>query len=124
MIEKTQTLIVSEELTAQKVGSGLLPVYATPAVVALMENTACQCITEIDEAETTVGILMNIQHVKASAIGEKVICTATLESIEGKKYSFSIKVVNNKGEEIAIAVHERIRVNKERFMQKVLANSL
>lgn len=124
MIEKTQTLIVSEELTAQKIGSGLLPVYATPAVVALMENTACQCITEIDEAETTVGILMNIQHVKASAIGEKVICTATLENIEGKKYSFSIKVVNSKGEEIAIAVHERIRVNKERFMQKVLANSL
>ncbi len=115
----THSIIVTKELTAEVQGSGSLPVYATPAVVALIENTACQCITNLQEGETTVGTHIDIHHLKASAVGEKVTCTATLLIQEGRQYHFKAEVVNAKGDTIATATHERFLVNAERFMAKV-----
>ncbi len=115
----TQSIIVTHELTAEVIGSGSLLVYATPAVVALIENTACQCITNLHAGETTVGTHIDVHHLKASAVGEKVTCTATLVAQEGRKYSFTAEVVNATGETIARATHERFLVNAERFMEKV-----
>ncbi len=115
----TQTIIVTEQLTAAILGSGLLPVYATPAVVALIENTACQCITDLQEGETTVGIHIDVQHLKASAIGEEVTCTASLVAQEGRKYAFTATVTNAKGDVLATATHERFKVDAQRFMAKL-----
>ncbi len=115
----TQSIIITQELTAEALGSGSLPVYATPAVVALIENTACQCITNLQEGETTVGTHIDVHHLKASAVGEKVTCTATLIAQEGRQYTFKAEVVNAMGEIIATATHERFLVNAQRFMEKV-----
>lgn len=123
---------VHDDETADVVGSGLLPVYATPQVVALMEETACELIkcmvqgaacnvhdAEWQEGDTTVGTHMSIDHVKACRVGEQVCCTAMLIGVEGRAYNFLIEVVNHAGEVLAKAEHTRFRVNGERFMAKL-----
>ncbi len=117
--EYTQELIVSESQTAEVMKSGTLPVFATPALVAFVENTAMQLITDLPDGETSVGIRMDIEHIKASAIGENLHCTAVLKEIEGRKYTFSFQVVNASGDIVGKGIHERFVVNKERFMSKL-----
>jgi len=119
MILKTKTITITPEMAADKVGSGLLPVYATPMVVALMEQTACLCIEDLDDADTTVGVEINVQHVKASAIGEKVTCTAFLKDETERSYHFILRVENAQGEEIAEGTHVRVKVNKEKFLSRL-----
>jgi len=126
MKEYSQTQTVTNELTAAQLGSGLLPVYATPAVVALMENTACGLIASLKdedgalkEGETTVGTRIAVDHIKACLPGEEVIATAHLININGRQYDFAIEVRNHEGEILAKAEHTRFLVIAERFMQKL-----
>ncbi len=119
--------IVAENETAAVVGSGLLPVYATPQVVALMEKTACELIASLSadaegalaEGDTTVGTHMAIDHVKACRVGEQVRCVALLVAVNGRAYDFAIEVFNHAGELLAKAEHTRFKVNSERFMAKL-----
>lgn len=119
--------IVAANETAAVVGSGLLPVYATPQVVALMEKTACELIAALAadaegalaEGDTTVGTRMAIDHVKACKVGEQVRCTAKLVAVSGRAYEFVIEVLNHAGELLAKAEHTRFCVNSERFMAKL-----
>lgn len=121
---------VAENETAAVVGSGLLPVYATPQVVALMEQTACELIAGLPagaegvlaNGDTTVGTRMAIDHVKACGVGEKVCSTAMLVGVNGRAYDFLIEVTNQRGEVLAKAEHTRFSVNSERFMNKVLSS--
>lgn len=123
----SQSLIVSEDLTAAQLGSGLLPVYATPAVVAFMENTACALIASLPqdaegalhEGETTVGTRIAVDHVKACLPGEEVTAEAILLAVEGRQYTFEILVKNAAGEMLATAAHTRFLVQAERFMAKI-----
>lgn len=118
---------VAETETAAVVGSGLLPVYATPQVVALMEKTACALIANLPadaegaltDGDTTVGTRMVIDHVKACGVGSVVSATAMLVGVDGRAYSFLIEVTNDRGEVLAKAEHTRFRVNSERFMAKL-----
>jgi len=112
----TQELIVTNRHTAIYLGSGSLEVFATPAMIALMENTAMQSIDNLDEGFTTVGIEMNVQHLKATPVGEKLSCTAELIRQEKKLYEFSIIVRNAAGIEIGTAIHKRVAVNIAKFM--------
>ena len=85
----TVTESVNELNTASAVGSGSLAVYATPAMVALMEKAACKAIEPLlNEGETTVGTNININHVAATPIGMNVSATAELVSQEGRKLCF------------------------------------
>lgn len=115
----TQSIIVTKDKTASEYGSGLLPVLATPALIALMENTAMQLI-ELPEGHSSVGISINMKHLKASAIGAKVFCTAKLNQSDGRKYSFSITAFDETGNLIGEAEHERFVVETIRFMKKVI----
>lgn len=118
---------VLETETAAVVGSGLLPVYATPEVVALMEKTACHLIADLPsdsagaltDGDTTVGTRMVIDHIKACGVGSEVVSTAMLLGVDGRAYSLLIEVINERGEVLAKAEHTRFRVNSERFMGKV-----
>lgn len=118
---------VRDEETAAVVGSGLLPVYATPQVVALMEKNACELIATLPadsegalvDGDTTVGTRMVIDHMKACCVGETVRSTAMLIRVEGRAYEFLVEVVNHAGEVLAKAEHTRFRVNSERFMAKL-----
>ncbi len=118
----TQTITVTPQDTAVVHGSGNLQVYATPALVALMENTACKAIEDaLGEEEDTVGTAMNVKHVKASGVGERVSCTATLTEIDRRALTFEVKATDSKGDVIGEAIHTRFIINPKRFMEKVNA---
>lgn len=115
----TSTLVVSNDHVASVMGSGDLHVFATPAMVALMENAAMQAVAgHLPEGSTTVGAMINTSHVKPSPIGDTVKTTAVLTDIEGRKLTFSIKAEDSKGV-IGEAVHVRYIVDREKFMSKL-----
>ena len=114
----TQTIIVQEHQTASQYGSGLLPVFATPALVALMENTAMQLI-KLPEGSSSVGISISVKHLKASPVGSEIKCKATITAVEGRKYSFELVATDATGDIIGEGVHERIVIDIEKFMSKL-----
>lgn len=114
-----QNYIVKSNDTAQQFTSGSLAVYATPAMIALMENTSTKAINDLDENFTTVGIEINAKHLKASLVGEELTCTAELVGKNGRMYDFYIEVINAKGDKIGTATHKRAAVNAVEFMKKL-----
>ena len=114
----SRSIRVTESQTAIHYGSGLLPVFATPALIALMENTAMQLIT-LPDGCSSVGISINMQHLKASPVGADILCTATLTGIEGRKYSFEIIATDSSFQLVGKAIHERVIVDIDRFMSKI-----
>ena len=115
----SQQHLITESETAAVMGSGNLEVYATPAMIALMENTAVQAIDNIETGFTTVGIEINVQHLRASKPGETVICTAELIKQEGKLYEFQIVVENANGDKTGTATHKRVAVRIDKFMNSL-----
>ena len=115
----TSRLVVSTDHVAAVMGSGDLHVFATPAMVALMENAAMLAVAgHLPEGSTTVGAMMNTPHVKPSPVDETIQATAVLTGIEGRKLTFSIKAEDSKGV-IGEAEHVRFIVDRERFMSKL-----
>lgn len=114
----SQKLIVTVEQTAEKLGSGLLPVYSTPSLVAFMENTAMQMI-DLPEGGSSVGTSISVKHLKASKIGEELTCVATLTESEGRRYAFALQVTDSAGAVVGEGIHERFVVDIERFMSKL-----
>ena len=116
----TQSMIVTEKDTAMQYGSGLLNVYATPAMIAFMENTAHMSVGQfLIEEETTVGIEISVKHLKATSLGGKVTCESVLMNVDGRKLTFSVKAWDENGI-IGEGKHNRFIVNKEKFMSKIL----
>lgn len=116
----TQTITVLEKDAAAVMGSGSLNVFATPAMVAYMENTAMKMVQgDMQEGSDTVGVEIKVKHTKASAIGEKITLTATISAIEGRKIGFSIEAKDSKGDVVGTAEHFRFVIDKERFMSKI-----
>ena len=110
---------VSEQNTAAAMGSGDLPVFATPAMVALMENAAMTAVAAaLDEGATTVGAEMNVTHIKPSGIGAEITATAVLTAVEGRKLTFNVGARDAEGM-IGEGVHIRYVVDRTRFMAKV-----
>ena len=104
---------------AVTLGSGDLEVFATPAMVALMENAAMNAVAEaLPEGSTTVGAAMNTSHIKPSGIGAEVSATATLTSVEGRKLTFEVVASDNEGV-IGEGTHVRYVVDREKFMSRI-----
>lgn len=115
----TSTVIVSKENIAATMGSGDLEVFATPAMVALMENAAMNAVSgELPEDSTTVGAVMNTTHIKPSALGDNVSATAILKEVEGRKLTFEVKAEDTKGV-IGEGIHIRYVVDRAKFMAKL-----
>lgn len=115
----TSTVIVSKENIAGTMGSGDLEVFATPAMVALMENAAMNAVSgELPEGSTTVGAVMNTTHIKPSALGDNVSATAILKEVEGRKLTFEVKAEDTKGV-IGEGIHIRYVVDRAKFMAKL-----
>lgn len=112
---------VTEEDTASRYGSGLIPVLATPAMIGLMESTAQEALQPwLPEGYITLGTEINVRHKKATPVGMKVECVATLTAHEGKRFTFSIEARDEEGE-IGTATHTRHMVNAATFMEKLAA---
>ncbi len=115
----TQSKVVELKDTAFVYGSGKLEVFATPALAAFMENTAVKCLEGLLDAGTdTVGIEINIQHIKATAVGKTVSCKATVVRVEGRKIGFDIEAWDEAGK-IGQATHDRFIIDPHKFMSKI-----
>jgi predicted thioesterase len=111
--------VVESKDTAKAYGSGLVEVYATPAMIGLMENTAHISVSgALSEGCISVGTLVNVEHLRATPLGEKVRCETVLDAINGRKLLFSVAAFDSKGL-IGKGIHERFVVNTEKFMSKL-----
>lgn len=112
------SITVDSNNTAETVGSGSLPVFATPSLAALVEKTACLCIVEgLEEGCTTVGTLLNIKHLAPSTVGVAVKCECVLKEIDGRRLVFEASVSDNAGV-VGEAYHERFIIKSASFMDK------
>lgn len=113
-----QELIVTEELTAKAMGSGELRVFATPAMLALMEKTAYQSVADaLEEGSGSVGTMVQLSHSAASPVGMKVTCDSKLTAIDGRKLTFEIEARDECGA-IGKATHERFIIYNDKFQAK------
>ena len=118
-LKYTSELTVTDDVTAVKMGSGDMPVLATPAMMALMENAAMKAVAkELPEGCTTVGGHIESSHLRPTKVGDKVTATAEVTKVDGKKISF--KVAAYSGDTLlGEGTHLRFIVDKERFMSKL-----
>lgn len=115
----TAETVVRETNTALAMGSGSLHVFATPGMIALMEQAACNAVAAcLDEESTSVGTLVNITHNAATGMGKAVTATATLVEVQGRKLVFEVTAADE-DKQIGKGTHERFIVNKEKFMAKL-----
>ncbi|MGN0595734.1 MAG: thioesterase family protein [Ruminiclostridium sp.] len=120
-IKGRQDITVTTELSAKSMGSGGLEVFATPAMIALMEKTAMLSVQEqLDEGQGTVGTRLEIDHVAATPVGAEVWCESELVEIDRKRLVFEV-IAYDKAGVIGKGRHERFIVNNERFMEKAKA---
>lgn len=120
-IKGEQKVEVVYENTATAVGSGVLEVFATPCMLALMEKTACDSVIPyLEDGWGTVGTEVNIKHVAATPIGMTVRCESELITVDGRRLVFTVKAYDDAGL-IGEGTHERFMVNNEKFQSK--ANS-
>ncbi|MCL1788293.1 MAG: thioesterase family protein [Defluviitaleaceae bacterium] len=115
----TVTTVVTQKNTAKAVGSGSLDVFATPMMVALMEQAACECMADgLEPGQTSVGTQINVAHTAASPLGATISATAEIVAAEGRKVSFTV-VAHDGSNEIGRGTHERFIIDAERFMNKL-----
>ena len=113
--------VVTAENTAAAVGSGLVPVFATPYMIALMENAAVNAVqAHLEEGQGTVGTRLDVTHDAATPVGMKVWAEAELTAVEGKKLTFSVKAFDEAGA-IGGGTHERFIITVDRFLAKAEA---
>jgi fluoroacetyl-CoA thioesterase len=110
--------VVTEDMLACNVKSGTLRVFATPMMIALMEQTCMECVMPyMDEGCGTVGTRVDIEHVASTPLGMKVKCSCELTEVDNRKLTFSVKVEDERGL-IGEGTHVRFIVNNERFQKK------
>lgn len=108
---------------ASAMGSGSLRVFATPAMTALMEAAACDCLSQyMENDETTVGTELNIAHTSATPEGMKVTAEAVLTQINGREFVFDVKAFDEAGE-IGSGTHKRFLVYGEKFTAKTYSKN-
>ena len=113
--------LVTEENTAAAMGSGLLPVYATPAMLALMEKAAADSVQPfLPEGQGTVGTRLSVSHLAATPIGLTVRAESELIAVDRRKLRFSVRAWAG-DELIGEGEHERFIIDNARFLEKALA---
>lgn len=122
-LKNTVTEMVTAENTARALGSGSLPVYATPAMTCLMEKAATEALEPLlPEGWTTVGISLNVAHKAPTPVGLVVRAEAEVTAVDGRKVSFTVRAFDDK-EEIGSGTHERFAVGAEKFTAKANAKA-
>jgi fluoroacetyl-CoA thioesterase len=112
------TTTVVHENTAAHVGAGGVEVFATPAMIALMENAAWRAVADaLEEGYVTVGTLVNVRHLAATPLGQKVRATAELIEIDRRRLVFRVEAYDEQ-QKIGEGTHERFIVHLDRFMKK------
>lgn len=116
-----EELIVNEMNTAETLGSGSLAVFATPAMIALMEKTARLSVAPfLEDGQSTVGTLVNVKHLSASPVGMKITCRTELKEIDRRRLVFHVECSDEAGI-IGEGEHERFIIDEAKFMAKTEA---
>ena len=111
-------IVVEENMTAASMKSGNLQVLATPYMIALMEQASAElCQKFLPEGISTVGTMVNIQHLAATSLGAPVRAVATLTDFDGRKASFEVVAYDNAGV-IGKGTHERFTIKIDSFLKK------
>ncbi len=111
-------VMVTEENTAGNLGSGDLRVFATPAMIALIEKAAyTSVLPELEEGQGTVGTLVNVRHLAATPVGMKVTAKSELIGIDGRTLTFHVEAYDEAGM-IGEGMHERVIIWNGKFQAK------
>lgn len=122
-IKAAKSLTVTDANTAKTMGSGTLDVFATPAMVALIEQTAYTSIeSELEPGWGSVGTSLNIQHLSATPVGMTVTATTELVEVDRRRLVFHAEVYDEKGL-VGKGTHERFLVENEKFQAKADAKN-
>lgn len=117
-ITNTETVIVNKDNSAKTMGSGTLDVFATPAMVALMEKTAWHSlIPYLEDGQGTVGIHLDITHDAPTPLGMTVTCESKLVKIDGRRLVFEVTATDGR-DVIGRGIHERFLIWDEKFQNK------
>jgi predicted thioesterase len=112
-------LVVADEHTAPRVGSGRIRVLATPVMINLMEAAALDCVEALlPDGHQSLGIRLDVTHNAATPVGMRVVATARLVGVDGRRLKFEVEARDEK-EKIGGGTHERVVVNVERFDERV-----
>ncbi len=110
--------MVTEEVTADRIGSGLVKVFATPMMIALIEKTCNESVVpQLEAGQGTVGTLINVSHCAATPVGMKVWCDSELVEIDRRRLVFNVKAYDGCGL-IGEGVHERFVIDSQKFQRK------
>ncbi len=120
-IKGTKTVTVNEANTAKTMGSGTLDVFATPALIALMEETCWRSVADqLEDGCGTVGTLLEIRHTAPTPIGMDVTCESELVEVDGRRLVFTVQAHDAKGL-VGEGRHERFVIQNEKFQVKANA---
>jgi len=112
-------LTVAPEHTAQAFGSGNVPVFSTPRLVALMEEAAVNALAgRLGPGETTVGTRVDVAHLAATPIGRQVRAEARVVSVDGRMLKFEVVAHDEQGK-VGEGTHERAVIDEQRFLERV-----
>ncbi len=115
--------VVTEADTAERLGSGLVPVFGTPALVGLMEGAAVQALAgHLPPGQTSVGGGIDVRHLAATPVGVRVRARAELLEVEGRRLVFRVEAWDE-AEQIGEATHERFVVDEEQFVARARAKA-
>jgi predicted thioesterase len=114
-------MVVREENTARRLGSGNVAVLATPEMVRLMEKAAVAAVDHLlPEGYRTVGVEVDVRHLAATPVGMRVRAQAELTTVEGRKLTFRVEA-SDEVERIGEGAHRRVVIDVERFKERVEA---
>lgn len=110
--------VVTDMDTATAYGSGGVDVYATPAMIAMMENASMKAVApHLDEGYATVGTIVDIKHLSATPVGMKVTTKAELTGVDGNRLTFKVEAYDEAGL-IGEGLHERYIVKLDKFIER------
>jgi len=111
--------LVTEQLTAAAYASGLVPAFATPAMVALMENASVNAIQKaLPAGQTSVGIEISVKHLAATPLGMNVRARSEVTGVDGRRVTFKIEAWDDK-EKIGEGTHQRMLVDEAKFNERI-----
>ena len=117
-IKGTNDWFVTKELSAMHIGSGTVPVLATPMMIALMEKTCRECVKPyLEPGQETVGTRVDVRHLAATPVGMDVHCEVEVIEVDRRRISFKVAVYD-KGGLVGEGTHDRFIIDVEKFQEK------
>ena len=112
-------ITVDNTNTASALGSGAVPAFGTPALVALVERAAVNAVRyQLEEGQDTVGIHISVSHTAPTPVGKRVRAEATVTAVDGRKITFAVTAADSSGP-VGEGTHERVVINREQFIWKL-----